>query len=304
MKSPRAFRRLLATAAATVSAIASLAACTPAALLNGLVPSEGYGVVKDVAYGGDDRQRLDLYVPEEIASPAPILVFFYGGSWKSGERSYYRFVGEAFAARGYLVVIPDYRLYPAARFPVFVEDGAQALKWVARNATSFGGDPDRIILAGHSAGAHLAALLLFDQRYLSAVAFERQRILGLVGLAGPYAFNPLAYGGTRSVFATVDYPDQARPIAFVDGSEPPVLLMHGEKDSTVELVNAYKLARRIREAGGEARVLTYPQRTHIGLILSLAAPFRGRDSVHADMLIFMDQLSSHPARLDAAAAEG
>lgn len=283
------------------SAIASLVACTPAALLNGLVPGEGYAVVKDLTYAADERQRLDLYIPEQAGSSAPILVFFYGGSWKSGIRRDYRFIGEAFAARGYLVVIPDYRLYPAARFPTFVEDGAQALKWVEQHASRYGGDPSRIILAGHSAGAHLAALLLFDRSYLAAVGFERRWLLGLVGLAGPYVFNPLAYDSTRPVFSTIDDPDQARPIAFVDGSAPPVLLMHGENDSTVELVNAHKLAARIRETGGEASVITYPQRTHIGLILSIAAPFRGRDSVHADMLAFMDQLSSHPARTDAAA---
>ncbi len=277
------------------SAVASLIACTPAALLNGLVPGDGYAVVNDLAYGADERQQLDLYVPEEAKAAAPVLVFFYGGSWKSGTRADYRFIGEAFAAQGYLVVIPDYRLYPAARFPAFVEDGAQALKWVEDNVSRFRGDPDRIILAGHSAGAHLATLLLFDQRYLAAAGFERQRLLGLVGLAGPYAFNPLAYDSTRSVFATVDHPDQARPIAFVNGNTPPVLLMHGENDSTVKVINAQKLAARVQEAGSEARVVIYPQRTHIGLILSLAAPFRGRDTVHADMLAFMDRLSSDQA---------
>ena len=303
MKISRAFRRMLATAAAMTSAIASVVACSPAALLNVLVPGEGYAVADGLAYGGDPRQRLDVYMPAEVTTSAPVLVFFYGGSWKSGTRSYYRFVGEAFAARGYVVVVPDYRLYPAARFPAFVEDGALALKWVERNASRFGGDSSRIILAGHSAGAHLAALLLFDQRYLAALAFDRDRLLGFVGLAGPYAFNPLAYESTRAVFSTVDHPDQARPIAFVDGSSPPLLLMHGEGDDTVEAVNAEKLATRVRAAGGDARFIMYPRRTHVGLILSLAAPFRGRDSVHADMLAFMDRVAfhSHPLSAEAGA---
>ena len=292
MKISRAFGRMLTTVAAMVSAIVSVAACSSAALLNVLVPDEGYTVAEGLAYGADPRQRLDVYAPSEAVGSAPVLVFFYGGSWKSGSRSYYRFVGEAFAACGYIVVVPDYRLHPAVRFPAFVEDGAEALKWVERNISQFGGDPSQIILAGHSAGAHLAALLLFDQHYLADVGFDRDRLFGFVGLAGPYAFNPLAYESTQQVFATVDHPDKARPIAFVDGSEPPVLLMHGESDDTVEMVNAKKLAARVREAGGEAQFMTYPGRTHAGLILSLAAPFRGRDSVHADMLTFMNRMSS------------
>jgi acetyl esterase/lipase len=299
----RAGSRMLATAAAMIPAMVSVVACSPATLLNVLVPGKGYTVAEGLAYGADPRQRLDIYTPAEVANSAPVLVFFYGGSWKSGNRSDYRFIGEAFAAHGYVVVIPDYRLYPAARFPTFVEDGAEALKWVEGNVSRFGGDASRIILAGHSAGAHLAALLLFDQRYLAAVGFDRDRLIGFVGLAGPYAFNPLAYDSTRAVFATVDHPDQARPITFADGSAPPVLLMHGEGDDTVEAVNAEKLAARVREAGGDARFLMYPRRTHVGLILSLAAPFRGRDSVHADMLAFMDRLASpsHPLNAEAGA---
>jgi acetyl esterase/lipase len=291
MKVSRTFGRIWTAAATMASALVALGACSPTSLLNVLVPGEGYAVADGLAYGADPRQRLDIYTPAESVGPAPVLVFFYGGSWKSGNRGYYRFVGEAFAARGYVVVVPDYRLYPQVRFPAFVEDGALALKWVEQNASGFGGDSSRIILAGHSAGAHLAALLMFDQRYLAAVQFERHQILGFAGLAGPYAFNPLAYESTRPVFSTVGDPDQARPITFVDGSAPPVLLMHGERDDTVEMINAQKLASRVEKAGGEARFTLYPRRTHVGLILSLAAPFRGRDSVHADMLAFMNTLS-------------
>ena len=302
MKSSRAAGRIVANIMAMASALATLMACSSAALLNVLVPGEGYTVVSGLAYGTDPRQRLDVYTPSNAVGPAPVLVFFYGGSWKGGNRNYYRFVGEAFAARGYVVVVPDYRVYPAVRFPAFVEDGANALRWVKQNASRYGGDASRIIVAGHSAGAHLGALLLFDQRYLADLAFDRDRLLGFVGLAGPYAFNPLAYDSTREVFATVDHPDQARPVAHVDGGEPPVLLMHGEDDTTVEMINGQKLATRVHEKGGEARFVTYPGRTHIGLILSLAAPFRGRDSVHADMLAFMDRLSSRADPLDAVAS--
>jgi acetyl esterase/lipase len=292
MKVSRTISRVVTTAAAMASAIASLAACSPAALLNAVIPKAGYDITSGLAYGTEARQRLDVYAPGEAVGPAPVLVFFYGGSWRNGSRENYRFIGEAFASRGYVVVIPDYRLYPEARFPVFVEDGAKALKWVERNVLQHGGDSQRVFLAGHSAGAHLAALLLFDPGYLAAVGFDRGRIVGFIGLAGPYAFDPLAYESTRAVFSTVENSDQARPIAFVDKNAPPVLLMHGLSDKTVELINAEKLAARLRKVGNDARLFAYPRRTHVGLLLSLAAPFRMRDSVHADMLAFMNRQSS------------
>lgn len=310
MKVSRAISRVVTTAAAMASAIASLAACSPAALLNAVIPRAGYDITSGLAYGAEVRQRLDVYAPEEAVGPAPVLVFFYGGSWRSGSRENYRFIGEAFASRGYVVVIPDYRLYPEARFPVFVEDGAKALKWVERNVFQHGGDSQRVFLAGHSAGAHLAALLLFDPGYLAAAGFDRDRIVGFIGLAGPYAFDPLAYESTRAVFSTVDSSDQARPIAFVDKNAPPALLMHGLRDETVELINAAELAARLRKMSNEARLIAYPRRTHIGLLLSLAAPFRMRDSVHADMLAFMKRQSSQrgsatfPAASPATSEEG
>ena len=281
------------------STVAAARACIPALVLNAAIPGEGYIVVKGIAYGSGPRQRLDIYTPLEVSNSAPVLVFFYGGSWKRGKRGYYRFIGEAFASRGYMVVVPDYRLYPSVRFPGFVEDGARVLKWVEQNASRYGGDGRRVMLSGHSAGAHLAAMLLFDKRYLGVFDFNHNQILGFIGLAGPYAFNPLAYKPTRSVFSTIQDPDQARPIAFVDGSEPPLLLMHGGSDDTVEMVNAQMLAARAREAGGEAQLIEYMQRSHIGLILSIAAPFRGRDPVYADMLAFMDRLSVRSTQAEA-----
>ncbi|HSK28594.1 MAG TPA: alpha/beta hydrolase, partial [Candidatus Limnocylindria bacterium] len=132
---PRAFDRATAIAAATASAVAAASADTPALLLNAVVPGEGYTVAKRIAYGADPRQHLDVYVPSERSDSVPVLAFFYGGSWKTGKRSYYRFIGEAFASRGYMVVVPDYRLYPSVRFPEFVEDGARALKWIEQNAS-------------------------------------------------------------------------------------------------------------------------------------------------------------------------
>lgn len=271
--------------------------CSPAALLDVIVPDAGYVVRDGIAYGPEPRQRLDIYMPVEQGGakdpsaddPAPVLVFFYGGSWDSGSRDLYRFVGEAFATRGYVVVIPDYRLYPEVRFPAFVRDGALALRWVTDSVAAYGGDPDSLALMGHSAGAHLAALLLLDERFLAAAEVDRSAIRAFVGYAGPYAFDPSAYDSTRPIFATAADPDQARPITFADGDACPMLLLHGGEDETVQPVNSRRLADKVEAAGGQARYVEIPDRGHIGLVLSLAAPFRGRDEAYALTLAFLQR---------------
>ncbi len=271
-----------------------LAACSPATLLNAFLPSDGYLPIEDIAYGDDERQVLDIYRPEEgpagEVDGAPVVVYFYGGSWKRGSRKTYRFMGEALARSGFVVVVPDYRLYPQVRFPAFVEDGARALSWVTTQVKAYGGDPDRIILMGHSAGAHIAALLAFDERYLAGQGVPRASIRGLVGIAGPYAFDPLAYRSTKAIFAGLANTDDARPITFVDGEEVPTLLLHGADDRTVLPRNSRELAARLREAGGEVTLLEYDGTGHIRIILSLAAPFRGRDTVYEDTIAFLKSL--------------
>jgi acetyl esterase/lipase len=198
-----------------------LGACSPATLLNAFVPSDGYVLQKDVAYGDAERQVMDIYRPEDgpvdRTDNAPVVVFFYGGSWKSGSRQSYRFMGEALARSGFVVAVPDYRFYPDVRFPDFFEDGARAVRWVSTHAREFGGDPGRIILMGHSAGAHIAALPAFDERYLARQGVPGASLRGLVGVAGPYAFDPLAYGSTKPIFSGLADTDQARPITFVGG---------------------------------------------------------------------------------------
>ncbi len=275
--------------APTVAAAASFAtaACSPLVLLNALVPSGGYDVHAGLAYGSADRQRLDLYVPHGAPSGAPVIVFFYGGSWTTGDRRLYRFVGEAFAMRGYRVAIPDYRLHPEVRFPTFVEDGAVALSWLREHAGEFGFDRDRFVLVGHSAGAHIAALIALDQRYLAAAGVPRESVRGVVGLAGPYAFDPLAYASTRPIFAGLSHPDEARPITFATGSAPAMLLIHGADDRTVLPENSRELAAAILQAGGHARVVEIPETGHVGVVLSFASLFRGRDAVFRETLAFI-----------------
>jgi len=271
-----------------------LGSCTPATLLNAFVPSDGYVLHEGLSYGDGERQRLDLYQPEDSPGEAPVVVYFYGGSWKSGSRRTYRFLGEALARGGFLVAVPDYRLYPEVRFPTFVADGARVVRWLRAHARDYGGDPERIILMGHSAGAHIAALLAYDESYLAREAVPASALSGFVGLAGPYAFDPLAYRSTRAIFEGLTDPDQARPIAFVDGAVaqpgPPALLLHGADDRTVLPQNSREMAAAIEDSGGRATFREYPDTCHIGIVLSLAAPFRGRDAVYQDTMAFLKSL--------------
>ena len=176
-----------------LSFAALLAGCSPLKSFNAVLPKDGGSrlVGRDLAFASGERGRLDLYAPKGTAAGAklPVIVFFYGGSWSSGDKDGYGFVGRALAAQGFLVAVPDYRLVPEVRFPGFVEDGAAAVKWVRANAARYGGDPDRLVLAGHSAGAYNAAMLALDEKWLGA---DRAAVKGFAGLAGPYDFLPFS----------------------------------------------------------------------------------------------------------------
>ena len=175
--------------------------CSPTAVLNALAPRDGVTPTRNIAYADGPRHRLDIYAPLPAVTPAPVIVFFYGGGWASGSKAMYRFVGAGLAARGVLVVIPDYRLYPEVRFPAFMDDAATAVAWTRANASRFGGDPRRLFLMGHSAGAQIATLLALDAGYLRSVHLSPRRdVCGVIGLAGPYDFLPLRSATLRDVF--------------------------------------------------------------------------------------------------------
>jgi len=174
-------------------ALAALAAgCAPVSLINRLTPTDTYRREPGLAYGPHARQRLDAYLPAAGASRAPVVLFFYGGAWRSGDRADYLFVGEALASRGIVALVADYRLYPEVRFPAFVADAALAAAWAVTHAAQFGADPGRLFVMGHSAGAYNAAMIALDRSYLAAADADPAAIRGLIGLAGPYDFLPLS----------------------------------------------------------------------------------------------------------------
>jgi acetyl esterase/lipase len=264
-----------------------MTACSPVRLVNATLRSDAYRVVQDVPYGDARRQRLDVYRPNEGTTPLPVVIFFYGGSWQGGEKDLYPFVGDAFTAKGFVTVIPDYRVYPEVKFPLFVDDGAEVVRWVRDHAGEIGADPSRIYLMGHSAGAHIAALLVLDPRYLERAGVERSSIRAMVGLSGPYDFLPFHTETLRTLFGPQDGWPETQPIHFVDGSAPPMLLLTGRWDTTVSPGNTSRLVRRICEHGGNARAIFYRGLGHTLVIGALSRPLRYLLPVYSDVTEFL-----------------
>jgi acetyl esterase/lipase len=228
-------------------------------------------LTQSIAYAERSRHRLDVCRPRGAAA-APVIIFFYGGAWQSGYKELYRYVAKALARRGYVAVVPDYRIYPEVCYPDFLEDGAQVVRWVKDNIARFGGDPDKLFLKGHSAGAHIAAMLSIDARWLGKVGLDPRRdIAGLIGIAGPYDLMPLRDEKLKVIFGGVNRPE-TQPIFHVAPGAPPALLMTGGRDRLVEPGNSVRLAARLVAAGNTATVLTYRRIGHF-IIIAAVAPF-------------------------------
>nr|BFD39427.1 alpha/beta hydrolase [Pseudomonas sp. FFPRI_1] len=255
--------------------ISLLAACSPLKVLNALTPGSSFTKTSGIAYGSDPRQRLDVYRPRQAAPGAPVVVFFYGGSWNSGSRSDYDFVGEALASRGMVVVIADYRLYPQVRYPAFLQDGARAVAWTHEHIADFGADPQRLYLMGHSSGAYNAAMLALDPRLLAEVDLTPRIIKGWIGLAGPYDFLPIRNIEVRPVFFYPDSPPDSQPINHVSHDAPPALLMASNDDSLVNPQrNTGGLASRLRAAGVPVQEFYFSRTSHATLVAALSRPLR------------------------------
>ncbi len=265
---------------------AALMGCSPAAVLNATVPDDGTTVTHDIAYDSGPRHTLDVYTPTKPAGP--LVVFLYGGSWRMGDKSMYPFVALPLAARGAVVVVPNYRLYPEVEFPGFVDDNAAAVKWAFDHAASLGADPGSVFVFGHSAGAYDAAMLALDPHFLAQRNMSRDRLAGVVGLAGPYNFLPIVDPDIIPVFASVQDGPASQPITYVDGHNPPMLLLAGEDDTIVNPKNTTSLAGRIKMSGGSVEAKLYPDIGHIGLITAFAPLFQWRAPVLDDVWCFIE----------------
>ena len=250
--------------------LAALAGCSPLTVVNTIAPDHGFAVEQGISYGPEKRQKLDIYYPEMYQPEAPVIVFFYGGSWRRGDREKYRFIGQALSSRGYLTVIPDYRLYPDVQFPAFVEDGAAAVSWITKNIDQ---SKEGIILLGHSAGAHLAALLALDERYLRKEGVTAQSISGMIGLAGPYGFEPEQYRRFKPIFAPATPADASKPVGYARGDAPPLLLIHGADDRVVLPLHSRLLEERMHAENGSVKRVELEGVGHFSIVLAFSEPF-------------------------------
>ncbi|QND54900.1 alpha/beta hydrolase (plasmid) [Phyllobacterium sp. 628] len=254
--------------------ILALPACSAGTALNIATSSGGASVVHDIAYGSDKRQTLDVYMPRDARS-APVAIFFYGGTWQSGDKATYTFVASALAAKGIVVLVPDYRLYPQVRYPAFLQDGAAVVRWAKDHARTYGGNPSKIYVVGHSAGAYNAAMLTLDKQWLDQQKLAPSRdIKGFVGISGPYDFLPFDDKKVADIFSPARTPETTQPINHVGPGNPPVLLLHGESDDVVYPRNSTALAAKLRAAGSPVALKLYPGVGHIGIIGAMGSPLR------------------------------
>lgn len=272
-----------------------LQACTVQTLFDNLGPKdrESRRVAKDIAFGSDDQQKLDIYAPKNIDGQAPVLMYIYGGSWQNGDKDLYDFAGRAFAAKGYVTVIADYRKVPEVVFPGFVQDGASALKWITENITDYDGDPERIYIVGHSAGAYNAVMLALDPQYLAAEGLGPDTIDGVTGMSGPYDFFPFDVPSTRQAFGRAANPAMStQPIAKVTANAPPMFLLIGSNDKIVKPRNVGALGSRLEAAGTRVETKIYDGLTHIDPAKVLSVTFRRQAPILADIDTFFKSIEA------------
>lgn len=249
----------------------------------------GYAIaLADGRYGPDPAHRIEVVVPDRpSAAPRPVLVFIHGGGWHSGTPGDYRFVGRRFARAGYIVVLVGYRLGPEGKYPHMLEDSAQALAWTRDNAARFGGDPGRVFVMGHSAGAYNAAMLALERQWLGRAGVEEGFIKGVVGLSGPYDFHPFTSDSARNAFGHVEDPAITQPIHFIRGDAPPMLLVTGDADETVKPRNSKVLAKALSSAGQPTEPVVLAGVDHAGTVMKLAEPFARDRRVIDPVLAFL-----------------
>ncbi|PKM05527.1 MAG: esterase [Gammaproteobacteria bacterium HGW-Gammaproteobacteria-6] len=251
-----------------------LQACSPLAPLNLIIPDSSYRVLNDQAYGDQPRQKLDVYFPRQGLQEAPVVVFYYGGSWRGGKRENYVFVAEALARRGIITVVADYRVYPEVRYPDFLIDSAAALAWVEEARQSWQQTPQPLFVMGHSAGAYNAAMLALDQRWLQQQGLEPEVLAGWIGLAGPYDFIPIINPRVKPIFHHPDTPADSQPLFHAGSHSPPALLLAASPDRLVDPQrNTGQMVEALREAGVRVETQVFPSLNHFSIMLAMAKPF-------------------------------
>ncbi|HEV7292991.1 MAG TPA: alpha/beta hydrolase [Devosia sp.] len=289
------FRLFLAVAFATLVALPAQAVSVmdpfnlPAAMDSGTAK-----VGDGIAYADGPRHKLDIYAPEQRGDAAPVVFFIYGGGWSRGERSDYQFAGRALASRGFVTVIADYRLVPEVTYPGFLEDSAKALRWVQDNIATYGGDPNRLFLAGHSAGAYNSVMLALDPSFLRDYGVTLT-IRGVAALSGPYDFYPFEYGEVTAAFGSAPNPEGTQPINLVTSDAPPMYLATGTTDPIVRMQNTERFAQKLQQNGVWVTTRYYEGFGHMEPVIAMGAMWRWRMPVLDDMVAFFQMFGAFPS---------
>lgn len=240
-----------------------------------------------------DLQKLDIYKPK-TKEPAPVLVFIHGGFWQSGHRSEYAALGKTFCARGFVTVLVDYRLAPEVTYPVFSEDGAAAVNWVMKNIEKYGGDPNRVFLAGHSAGAQIVADLVTNDVFRNKLDFDLKKLRGVVILSGPFDFSTGRATDImiiKKVMQTDDNFERSQPIRYIRGDVPPMLIINGGDDNLTGEKQAADYAKAMKAAGAFVRYEMIPKGDHYTIVLDMVP---GQEGPTLDVM--MDFFKNQPAQ--------
>jgi acetyl esterase/lipase len=257
---------------------------------NGPAVFGSYRRFPNISYGTDPQHRLDVYVPDQVsAAPRPVVVFWHGGRWSFGDKGDYRFVGAALTELGYVAVLPNYRHYNQVKMAGFMDDAARAGQWAAAHAAEYGADERQLYLTGHSAGAHMAALVTLDTRYFAATGQPVPHVAGVIGLSGPYDFLPLREPDIQDMFGPPQNFPQSQPINFVRPDAPPMLLVHGLSDKTVWPKNSRNLAAALHACGAPVTLILYPNLGHGDTVAALSVLARGRAPTLADIAAFVQR---------------
>lgn len=267
---------------------AALSACNTLTLFNAVTPKDGpvRRIARDVAFGDDPRQRYDVYRPGNRGDERlPIVVFVYGGNWASGSKADYSWVGHAIASMGYVCVLPDYRLVPDVRYPAFLEDVGNAVRHVVTHAADYRGDPARLALSGHSAGAYNAVMVALDRRYLGDIPVK-----AVVGISGPYDFYPFDVAASRDAFGQWPNPRETQPVDHVRKLDTHFLLLHSRADTVVYIHNAVNLDKALHTVGDDCRLKLYEGLSHQDMVAALSIPFRGKGTIFADVKAFLTEV--------------
>lgn len=276
-----------------LSLFVSSCATTGLKTINGLAKLGDYSVHKNISYTEKPDNQLDIYVPSKDIKA--VIVFYYGGCWgncTSKNKADYLFIADTLTKQGYAVVIPDCRQYPDVKFHDIMDDAEASFLWSINHLQEYKIETDNIYVMGHSSGAHVAAMLVDNKKY---IVEDRKKINGFIGLAGPYDFYPFdkedAY--LYDLFSSQNNYYASQPINHIDGNEPPHLILHGKNDKTVFTHNAVNITQKLKQNNTEHQLVLFEKMKHVNILVSLSKPLRKNSKVLKHINSFIEKYNNH-----------